>query len=263
MLGDRLAGTARRPDFFRGGVTVSSLTPLRWLPYRVVCILGLDEAGGGGSAPDGDDLGAAVPALGDRDPRAEARQALLEAVLAAGDHLVITRNGHNVRTNQEVPLSVAFAELRDVVADTLAAADRRGALARIEWTHPRQAFDERNLRPDALGTPGPWTFDRLALAAATARRSRTTTTTAFLTDPLPAGDETVIATEALRAFFRHPVRSFLVDRLGIRIARTRGDDDGADDELPVRVAGLDAWGLGDRLITARRAGASPRQWERA
>jgi len=101
ILAERIQGSSRRPDFFRGGVTVSSLTPLRWLPFRVICILGLDEAGtSGAGAIDGDDLAAAAPLVGDRDPRSEVRQALLEAVLAAGDHLVITRTGRDIRTNE-------------------------------------------------------------------------------------------------------------------------------------------------------------------
>ena len=41
LLDDRLKGVPRRSDFFRGGITVSSLTPLRWVPFRVVCLLGL------------------------------------------------------------------------------------------------------------------------------------------------------------------------------------------------------------------------------
>ena len=50
LLDDRLKGVPRRSDFFRGGITVSSLTPLRWLPFRVVCLLGLDEAGTSGGS---------------------------------------------------------------------------------------------------------------------------------------------------------------------------------------------------------------------
>ena len=122
LLADRIKGVSRRPDFFRGGITVSSLTPLRWLPFRVICILGLDEAGtsGGSGVIDGDDLAASAPLVGDHDPRSEVRQALLEAVLAAGDHLVITRTGHNIRTNQEVPGATVLAELRDTIIATLA-----------------------------------------------------------------------------------------------------------------------------------------------
>ena len=66
----------------------------------MVCLLGLDD----GSfprrgAPDGDDLLAADPCVGDRDVRSEDRQLLLDALLAATDRLVITYSGRDERTN--------------------------------------------------------------------------------------------------------------------------------------------------------------------
>ena len=116
LFDEQLNGKVGRPDFFRGGVTVTSMTPLRWVPFRVVCILGMDQASFGSPAPAADDLIAAASRPGDRDPRAEARQALLEAVLAAGDHLVVVRDGRDVRTNQEIPRSLVAAELFEAVS---------------------------------------------------------------------------------------------------------------------------------------------------
>ena len=75
----------------------------------------MDQPAFGSMSAPGDDLVAAAPELGDPDPRAEVRQSLLEAVLAAGDHLIVVRDGHDVRTNQEVPRSVVVAELFDAV----------------------------------------------------------------------------------------------------------------------------------------------------
>ena len=103
LIDERLESLPGRPDYFRGGITVSSLTPLRWIPFRVVCLLGMDQPAFGSMSAPGDDLAAASPELGDPDPRAEMRQSLLEAVLAAGDHLIVLRDGHDVRTNQEIP----------------------------------------------------------------------------------------------------------------------------------------------------------------
>ena len=188
LLADRFRGKSGRPDFYRGGITVTSLTPLRWLPFRVVCLLGLDEAGTspGPGAADGDDLASQSPYLGDPDPRSEVRQALLEAVLAAGDHLVVTRTGHNVRTNQEVPGAVAFAELRDTVAATLSGGiDTYGE--RIETVHPRQPFDDRCFQPGALHRPGPWSFDPGGLAGARARADRQGDDRTAHGGPAPAG----------------------------------------------------------------------------
>ncbi|MCZ7534724.1 MAG: exodeoxyribonuclease V subunit gamma [Acidimicrobiia bacterium] len=171
LLADRLQGDPRRPDLFRGGITISSLTPLRWIPFRVVCLLGLDEAAtaSGSAGPDGDDLTATAPRLGDGDTRSEARQSLLEAVLAAGEHLVVTRTGHDVRNNREVPYGVAAAELRDVVVATLAPGSLGDYHRRIDTSVPRQPFDARCFTPGALGGPGAWSFDSDALEGARAR----------------------------------------------------------------------------------------------
>ena len=111
LLDERLDDKVGRADFFRGGITVTSLTPLRWVPFRVVCLLGMDQSAFGAEGSAGDDLSAAVPLLGDRDPRGEVRESILEAVLAARDHLVVVREGHDVRTNHVVPRAVPTTEL--------------------------------------------------------------------------------------------------------------------------------------------------------
>ena len=186
LLGRHLQGTAGRADFFRGGITVSSLTPLRGLPYRVICLLGMDEAGFTVGSPEGDDLTATDPHLGDRDRRADTRQALLETVLAADQHLVLLRSGHSVVTNQPVPAAVAVAEFGDVVSATIDDDVRDAHLAHVVIAHPRQSFDERNFLVD--GAPslsqrnGPWSFDPGARAGAIAR-SASAGTTPFLSAP--------------------------------------------------------------------------------
>ena len=80
---------------------------MRSIPHKVVCLLGLDD----GSFPrhierDGDDLTAQDPRVGDRDARSEDRQLLLDALLAARQHLVITYSGHDERSNQPRPPAV-------------------------------------------------------------------------------------------------------------------------------------------------------------
>ena len=71
LLADRLRGRPTRANFRTGHLTVCTLVPMRSVPHRVVCILGLDD----GEFPrrarrDGDDLMLADPHVGDRDPRA-------------------------------------------------------------------------------------------------------------------------------------------------------------------------------------------------
>ena len=59
--------------------TVCTMVPMRAVPHRVVCLVGLDD----GVFPrsgvvDGDDVLARDPLTGERDPRSEDRQLLLE-----------------------------------------------------------------------------------------------------------------------------------------------------------------------------------------
>ena len=58
------------------------------------------------TARDGDDLLLLDPHVGDRDARSEDRQLLLDAVLAATDHLVITYAARDERTNLRRPPAV-------------------------------------------------------------------------------------------------------------------------------------------------------------
>ncbi len=181
LIGDQLGKMPGRPGFFRGGITISTPTPLRGVPHRVVCLLGMDESAFSSGAPDGDDLMGADPHLGDRDNRADLRQVLLDSVLAARDHLVLLRNGRDVVTNQAVPPAVVVAEITEALQATVGPERAEQLRKELTTVHPRQRFDEHNFISEgsgensgtstSTGTGGPWSFDPLAMAAAIARRS--------------------------------------------------------------------------------------------
>ena len=256
ILDYELRGAAGRPDFFRGGITVTSMTPLRGVPFRVVCLVGMDDGALPGSTADGDDLMSTAPRLGDRDPRADARHALLDAVLAAGDRLLLFRTGVDVRTNQKVPATPVVAELLDTVA-AMVPEDDRGELQRgLEIAYPRQAFDATCFEPGAL-VAGAWSFDPGLLAATEARRHRGPPSPAFLTAPLPLPAVTDVDLDDLHSFLWHPVRTFLEQRLQIALPRT---EDQPESILPLVPTGLEEWHLGDRLLTALRSGRSADEW---
>ena len=246
-----------RPDYFRGGITISSMTPLRWIPFRVVCLLGMDQSAFGPMAACGDDLAAAAPELGDPDLRAEVRQSLLEAVLAAGEHLVVLRDGHDVRTNQVVPRAVVVSELFDAV-NSLVEPDRRAALAEeLEIDHPRQPFDERCFEEGALMPGVVWGFDRGSLAGARARRHRDPRRPPFLSTPLEPSPSTVVELDQLHAFFRNPAAYFIGHRLEARLP-TPGEEPSA--LLPVELDGLPRWQVATRMLTARMVGVDTEAW---
>ena len=91
LLDDHLAGRPTRANFRAGSLTVCTMVPMRSVPHRVVCLLGLDD----GIFPrqrtvDGDDVLARTPVTGERDVRSEDRQLLLDAIGAATERLVVT-----------------------------------------------------------------------------------------------------------------------------------------------------------------------------
>jgi exodeoxyribonuclease V gamma subunit len=252
LLADRLRGRPTRANFRTGHLTVCTLVPMRSVPHRVVCVLGLDD----GEFPrrarrDGDDLLLAEPHVGDRDPRTEDRQMLLDALMAATERLVITYTGADERTNVRRPPAVPVGELLDIVERTVRS-ENGSPRDQIVVHHPLQPFDPRNFVPGELVPDRPWSFDPQALAGARAIERPRDADTAFLPEPLPSRSDTVIELNNLVRFVEQPVRAFLRDRLGISVSEFF---DEVEDELPVELDALGKWGVGQRLLDGVLAGA--------
>ncbi len=256
LLGDRLRGHPTRANFRTGHLTVCTLVPMRSVPHRVVCLLGLDD----GFFPrkfevDDDDVVPADARVGDRDPRSEDRQLLLDALLAAESHLIVTYSGRDERTNAERPPAVPIGELLDAVDRTVRLPeDPTGtvrARTRIVVHHPLQPFDTRNFMAGRLAGDRPWSFDTVALAGARAASGERSAPPPFLPRPLAPVRSEAIELEHLIKFVQHPVKAFLRQRLGVTLS---DDNDDASQALPVELHPLEQWGVGDRLLTGRLAG---------
>jgi exodeoxyribonuclease V gamma subunit len=255
LLAERLRGRPTRANFRTGHVTVCTLMPMRSVPHRVVCLLGLDDGAFPRKAPrDGDDLTVADPHVGDRDPRAEDRQLLLDALLAATDRLIITYTGNDERTNTPRPPAVPVGELLDVVDRTVRAPDGE-ARDHVVVRHPLQPFDPRNFTVGAIERGRAWSFDGVTLDGARALSAPRAEPPAFLAAPLPSAAAPLVAVEDLVSFVQRPVRAFLRQRLGVSVGEVA---DEVEDTLPVELDALEVWNIGQRLIDERLAGVEPR-----
>jgi exodeoxyribonuclease V gamma subunit len=274
LLARRLAGRPTRANFRTGHLTVCTLMPMRSVPHRVVCLLGLDD----GAFPrrtrrDGDDLTVVDPRVGEWDPRSEDRQLLLDALLAARERLVITYSGADERTNTRCPPAVPLGELLDEIDATVR--PRGGGRAReaVTRVHPLQPFDPRNFRvaAGAESTPAagsgarggqraPWSFDRVALDGARALCAARREPDAFLPELLPPPQVAALELDELVQFAQRPVRSFLRSRLGIYL---REEEEGPSDALPVELDGLENFSVGERLLSSVRGGISLEEAVRA
>ena len=255
LLAGRLEGRPTRANFRTGHLTVCTLQPMRSVPHRVVCLLGLDDGAFPRKAPrDGDDLMLEHPHVGERDPRSEDRQLLLDALLAAGERLIVTFSGNDERTNAPRPAAVPVGELLDAV-DASVRCEDGPARDRVIVRHPLQPFDPRNFVAGNVAGPEPWSFDAAALAGARALAGTRAEPRPFLAAPLPERPVPVVELADLVRFVEHPVRAFMRQRLGISLYSA---DDEIEDELSVELDGLQRWGVGQRLLDARLRGIGER-----
>jgi exodeoxyribonuclease V gamma subunit len=154
--------TAGRQPLRTGAITATSMVPLRGVPFRVICVVGYDDAAVGGGEADGNDLVSRQQLVGDVDPRRDERRSLLDCLLAAEQRLVITCNGRNVKTNKRIPLVTPLAELVDFAVRHGVTREGIDAASGIEIDHPRHHLSRRNFEAGGVVQAGIWSHDRIA-----------------------------------------------------------------------------------------------------
>jgi exodeoxyribonuclease V gamma subunit len=250
LLSDLFKGRASRANFRTGTLTMCTMMPMRSIPHRVICLLGVDDGVfPRHSSRDGDDILTAEPWVGDRDPRSEDRQLLLDAIMAAEDHLMVIFSGADPRTRAPKPPAVPIGALLDALDLTARAEDGRPVRDHIVTTHSLQPFDPSNFIADRLAPPGsaPFSFDQASLRGAIAASgARVAPAIGFEVagmdaPPLPE----VITLQELIRFFNHPVKALLRARAGLYLG---AEEQEPVDQIPVMLKPLEAWAMGDRLL---------------
>ena len=129
--------------FLRGGITICSMVPMRSLPFKVICLLGLND----GDYPRNTkaapyDLIAQHPQKGDRARRDDDRYLFLEAILSAREVLYLSYIGKDIRTDEERAPSTLIGELIDTIA---ALTQIPASQLNANWIthHPLQPFSPK------------------------------------------------------------------------------------------------------------------------
>jgi exodeoxyribonuclease V gamma subunit len=241
--------------FLTGAVTFCTMVPMRSLPFRLVCLLGLDDGALPRRTPAaGFDLIGQKPRRGDRARRLDDRYLLLETLLSARSGLYLSYVGRDPRSNAELPPSVLVSELLDVI-DITATLTGAEASARIVVQHPLQPFAPGNFSgAQQAGFAAPWFHAAQRLSQA-------------VEQPLPFAsalnepdqDWLTLEPSQLIHCFKHPARYLLEQRLGLRLAQ--GEEALAGDE-PFSVEWTSQHGLRQLALQAIERGWSERE-ERA
>lgn len=149
-------------DFLSGGVTFCALLPLRTVPFRAVCVLGLNQ----GEFPRMDqpqsfDRMAQDPKRGDRTLRDDDRYLFLEVLLAARQRLALSYVGRSISDNAKRPGSMVLDELKQAVDELTG---QHNFLPTTE--HPLQPFNPSYFGGDKAFSFG--SFDQHAYLGACA-----------------------------------------------------------------------------------------------
>jgi len=246
-LAFRLGEVRRRHSFLAGGVHFASLLPMRSLPFRVVCLLGMED----GAFPRAEthppfDKISRDPRPGDRSLREDDRSLFLETLGAARERLLVFWAGRSEREGSLLPPSVVVNELLDVVEEMCPGAGR--ALVK---DHPLQPFSPRYFQAGTKlrGFRGPWL--EAAVLVSGPRRERPP----FLDGVLEGEEEEEqVSLEDLVAFFKSPARFFFRTALGLYLEERARE---LEDREPLDFSALEEFFLGEDLVRLGLEGIAP------
>jgi exodeoxyribonuclease V gamma subunit len=243
--------------FLAGMVNFGTLMPMRAIPFKVVCLLGMNDGQYPRSRPAPDfDLMAAPGHYrpGDRSRREDDRYLFLEALLSAREKLYISYIGKSVRDNSPCVPSVLVSQLRDYLAAGWKAAGfhapgQNGGdrlLARLTCQHPLQPFSKTYFdparAPDIFTYAHEWRriFDP----------GREPEAVSFL-DP-PQFESRLTLAQLIR-FLKNPVQHFFNQRLNVYFEDIQVT---TLDQEPFALDRLAPFGLGIQLLEAGLAADS-------
>jgi exodeoxyribonuclease V gamma subunit len=254
---EQLGSMEQRGQFFQGGVTFCALKPVRSIPARVVCLLGInDQAFPRRPQATQFDLMARSPRAGDPSTRQDDRYSFLETLLSAQEKLSISYVGRSAVHNKEIPPSVVVSELLDYLNQAFVFPEEKSAKEFILTEHPLHAFSPRYFST----APVDERFFSYSEANAEASRSVSAPSTskppAFITDPLPQVEEMNHNLELgeLIDFWGNPSRYFVRRRLGLTLRDTGYS---LSDNEPFHLSPLDKYPIRQELLTKELEAGQP------
>lgn len=224
-------------NFIAGSVSFCTLMPMRAIPFKIICLLGMNDGDYPRPSMHMDfDLMAKDYRPGDRSRREDDRYLLLEALLSAREQVYISWVGRNIRDNAERPPSVLVGQLRDHIASGWHAANNAPLLSQLTHTHALQAFSPRYFEhhADWFSYAKEWS----GLYEGEKKQEST--------QPLPLFEiETTTTPMQLASFLKHPVRYFFNQRLKVSFNTDRAL---MEDNEPFALNGLEHYQITKRLL---------------
>lgn len=241
--------------FLNGRVTFCAMLPMRSIPQRVVCLVGMND----GIFPrnprqPGFNLMNGTRRRGDRSVRDEDRYLFLEAIMSASERLYISYTGQNDRDNTVMPPSVVVSELLDYVRRGFYRHGTTDTPPDIVTSHRLQSFNSEYFIADEDSKLFSYsTENRDALAF---RRTSGISRRVFIDTPL-AEEPTLwqqLDIRQLTRFLGNPARAFLAQRLNVQ---PYDPADEIDERESFAMDSLSAYALKQELVKKALSHADP------
>jgi exodeoxyribonuclease V gamma subunit len=233
--------------FLTGKVSFCSMLPMRSIPFKVICLLGMNDiAYPRPSQSLGFDLITKKPRRGDRSRRQNDRYLFLESLLSARQYFYISYVGHSIHDNTMMPPSVVVSELLDYISKGFSYPLSENILDYLITHHPLQAFSPRyfNGREKQL-----FSYSGEYCTAGSALLNEYQEFKKFfeqaLPEPQPVAEWKTVEMNRLTRFFRNPTEFLLTERLGIELQTDSGL---LDETEPFEVQGLERYQLTQTLV---------------
>lgn len=232
--------------FMGHGVTFCGMVPMRSIPFKVVCLIGMnDESYPRRQPTQGFDLLSHDFRVGDRSRRDDDRYLFLEALMSCQSYLYLSYVGRSIRDNATIPPSVLVSDLRDVLNQTYTDEHGEELWSQLLTQHPLQAFSLRY-----FDGQNEQLFSFAQAQCPINDSNEIPENKTWFEHALPQADDSwrQISLSQLINFFRHPARYVLRERLGMRLEMT---DDQLDIREPFELDGLQAWSLRQQLLNSK------------
>lgn len=222
--------------FLAGKVNFCTLLPMRSVPFKVVCLLGMNDADYPRTqTPNSFDLMQYHYQKGDRVRRDDDRYLFLEALLAARNYCYISYVGRSITDNQPKEPSVLVSQLLDYINQ----GQSENVLTVIE--HPMTAFSPDNFKNNEKFTRS-FATKWLPIAQFDASVSNSEFAVTMTENPEKIEE---IELDRLVSFVENPVKFFFEKQLGVYF---RDEDDHIADSENFTLNGLDNYLFNNDLI---------------
>lgn len=248
-LAARLDNERISQRFLAGPINFCTLMPMRSIPFKVVCLLGMNDGVYPRTLPpQGFDLMAKKVRRGDRSRRDDDRYLFLEALLSAQQQLYISYIGRSIQDNSKRYPSVLVSELIEYVAQSyhlpgdekLSADDSAQRVTQhlLCW-HARMPFSAENFikNSELQSYAAEWLPSAESKGHAHPNFNQ----------PLQAEPLAEITLDELVRFYRHPVRAFFQLRLGVNFVIEETE---LPDEEPFTLDNLSRYQFNTQLLNA-------------